>query len=612
MCSPGTLAHAALPVEAQHLAPVVLEEVDRLVGVAVRLAARLARLERHEGGELEDLPSHQLGGAEEHGGALARRRVAPRRQRRLGRGDRGLGLGTAAVGDRADDLGRPRRVHRREPLGRVGLAPADDERMVRAEPGAHRDERGVVGVAVLAPREVGVRLVDEARRRLRVGRRDRRAPRRLAAEVGRHRRRLDELLDGGALDERLAQERVVGGVLEQPPNEVGHARYQLADRRVLAQAQAQRADGVLDRLAHPVQGLDLERVVGEPQLARRHDRRRQRAHVVARERRAHVLGVAQHRLGELLVHRVRVGLVREDRHRPALLGGDDGLVVPVRALDETQVEAPVAVLRPGEEPGDVLLGVAQVGLDDGAGVVVGAELLLVEQRGEHLEGEVTVAELLEVERERRAVRHRAAHDRPQALLDGGDAAVEVDGVDLRVQRGDLEGEVDARERPPGAVVDDGDGRPRARLLGEAVDEAEVGLLIGLGLGLADARLAEHVEREAHAVAAQAAQRSGGVGRVAADDEALREALHLLADDGVGERRDGRARGGQVDAPAQRLGRRDALAGEVLAQMAGDLTAAAQGGEDVDEAQHLDLETLVAHRPVHHLALPALGREDGGL
>ena len=205
------------------------------------------------------------------------------------------------------------------------------------------------------------------------------------------------------------------------------------------------------------------------------------------------------------------------------------------------------------------VGVAQVGLDHGAGVVVAPELLLVEQRREDLVGEVAVAELLEVEGERRAVGHGAPHDRPQPVLDGGHAAVEVDRVDLREQRRDLEGEVDPRQRSPGGVVDDGDGGPRARLLGEAVDEAEVRPLVGLGLGLADARLAEDVEREAHAFAAQVAQRSHGVGRVAADDEALREALHLLADHGVGERRHGGPLGGEVDAPAQHRRRRDALA-----------------------------------------------------
>ena len=146
----GDVAHAPRPVEAQHLAPVVLEEVDRLVDVAVGLAPRLAGLEGHEGGELEDLLAHERGGAEEHGGALPRRRVAPGRERRLGRGDGGLGLGTPAVGGRADHLGRPRRVHRRQSLRGVGLATADDERIVRAEPAAHGGERGVVRVAVLA------------------------------------------------------------------------------------------------------------------------------------------------------------------------------------------------------------------------------------------------------------------------------------------------------------------------------------------------------------------------------------------------------------------------------------------------------------------------------
>ena len=41
-------------------------------------------------------------------------------------------------------------------------------------------------------------------------------------------------------------------------------------------------------------------------------------------------------------------------------------------------------------------------------------------------------------------------------------------------------------------------------------------------------------------------------------------------------------------------------------------AAAERGEDVDEAEHLHLETLVRHGPLHHLALQALAREPARL
>ena len=67
----------------------------------------------------------------------------------------------------------------------------------------------------------------------------------------------------------------------------------LADRRVLAQAQVQLAHGVLDRFAHAVQHLDLEGVVGEPEAAGRGDRRGQRAHVVTGEGRVHDVGCSR-------------------------------------------------------------------------------------------------------------------------------------------------------------------------------------------------------------------------------------------------------------------------------------------------------------------------------
>ena len=56
-----------------------------------------------------------------------------------------------------------------------------------------------------------------------------------------------------------------------------------------------------------------------------------------------------------------------------------------------------ALACPVDQTAQVVLGVAQIGLHDDAGLVVAAELVLVEQLLEDREGEVAVAELLEVE-----------------------------------------------------------------------------------------------------------------------------------------------------------------------------------------------------------------------
>ena len=110
----------------------------------------------------------------------------------------------------------------------------------------------------------------------------------------------------------------------------------------------------------------------------------------------------------------------------------------------------------------------------------------------------------------------------------------------------------------------------AASVGQAVEQVEVDLLVGAALGVADRGLAEHVQGEADAVAAQRPEGRDGAARVPAHDEALREALHLAADDGARQRRHGRAPAGEADAPAQRRRRGHALAREVLAQVAGDL------------------------------------------
>ena len=372
-------AHAARLAEAQHLAPVVLEKVDGLVDVADGLTACLAGLESHERGQIHRLVAHQFRRLEQHGGAHGRRGVPPRGQGSLrGRGG-GFGFGAAAVGDRADHLVRRGRIDRWQASGGVDVTSADAQWIVPAEAAAYGRQRGNVGVAVLTPREVGGRLVGERRRIVGVGQCDDRQPGGLGAEVGRCVRWLDELLHRGAFDERLAQERVVGGVLQQPPHQVGHARDELADRRVLPQVETHVTDGLLDGLAHAVQHLDLEGGVAQAQFASRLYGRRQRAHVVAGERGPHLARVLQHRARQLLVHGVGVRLVREHRDRPALLGGEHRLVVPIGAFDEAQVEDTAPLGGPRYQLREIAVGVAQVSLQDDAGVVVVAELVLIQK-----------------------------------------------------------------------------------------------------------------------------------------------------------------------------------------------------------------------------------------
>ena len=108
--------------------------------------------------------------------------------------------------------------------------------------------------------------------------------------------------------------------------------------------------------------------------------------------------------------------MREDRQRPALLSGEHRLVVPVGALDQADRDRRAAAAGPVDERAQVAFGVAQVGLDDDAGVGEVAELVFVEQLREDGVGQVAVAELLEVEVEEDAAVAGLAEDRPQASL----------------------------------------------------------------------------------------------------------------------------------------------------------------------------------------------------
>ena len=240
--------------------------------------------------------------------SAARKRTAARSRAGVSR-QRGKARRAAATAPLGLGLRRRSRPSPTTSPGRAGLTEvsvcvgldrlaADRQRPVLAEPAAAAPSARARGPPSNAsgsrPREVGVRLVDEGGRRRGVRRRARRGSRCGALpNVGRRAAAPARALTVRALGEGQAQERLVGRVLEQAPHEVGHAGDQLADRRVLAQAQAQLAHGGLDRLAHAVQHLQLEGAPGQAEGLGGGDGVGQRAHVVAGEGRADLVRCAR-------------------------------------------------------------------------------------------------------------------------------------------------------------------------------------------------------------------------------------------------------------------------------------------------------------------------------
>ncbi len=66
----------------------------------------------------------------------------------------------------------------------------------------------------------------------------------------------------------------------------------------------------------------------------------------------------------------------------------------------------------------------------------------------------------------------------------------------------LEREIDPGNRPVLIAVDQGNLRGRVERTGEPADQVQAGLLVNVGLGLADHRLAEQVGGEGQRLAAQ--------------------------------------------------------------------------------------------------------------
>ena len=106
-----------------------------------------------------------------------------------------------------------------------------------------------------------------------------------------------------------------------------------------------------------------------------------------------------------------------------------------------------------------------------------------------------------------------AEDRPEPGEDAVGGGLGVEGVEPGGEARELEREVGPGDRAAVVAVDLGDLGLGGERAGEAAEEVEAGLLVGVGLGLADDGLAEQVGGEREPLAAEPAdgrERLGGV------------------------------------------------------------------------------------------------------
>lgn len=326
------------------------------------------------------------------------------------------------------------------------------------------------------------------------------------------------------------------------------------------------------------------------------------AHVVRGEVGGDDVDVLEEEERQLFVVGVGFGFPLPDRDRPVALAGKDGLVVPVGALHEADVERAPVSPRPGDQIAEVALGVAQVRLHGDAHRRLMGELRFLEDGFEEREGEVLQLVALHVEVDQRADLGGPAEDRTEALLEGDDGVFRIRRVDVGRERGNFDRKIETRERAVGAEIAEGGRRLAREELGDRVEHLEVSPEKDVGLGGAHHRFAEEIDGRGEAKFRVAADLLDEVLTRFAGDELVGHVDDLRLD-GRGDEAGGKGGGGE--AGLQRGVQLDCLVAEIFLQVANDFGGGLKGGEDVDEAEQLRLERRVLHGPLHQPGVGAL-------
>ncbi len=261
-------------------------------------------------------------------------------------------------------------------------------------------------------------------------------------------RRLEQPVPLGALHERLAQERLVGRVLEQAPDQIGHARQQLPVRAIQSDPARRLQERLPEGFRHAVEHLELVAVRRNLQGARDLDHRRHAADVVRRAGQVADVVVPEDRLGRPLEGCVRRGLDRVNRSRPPGLSGQDRLVIPVRTLDEPDGDGKPLAPRPFQEPVGVLFALPEIGLQRESQVGVAPEFGIAPQPAIEFDRDVLERAHLRVETEESANRDDLAVQGLEATEHSVHGPFEICWVRQGKQRRWFDGHVDARDVAP--------------------------------------------------------------------------------------------------------------------------------------------------------------------
>ena len=330
----------------------------------------------------------------------------------------------------------------------------------------------------------------------------------------------DDLVERRLVVGQPVDEGGVGAVLQKAPHQIGEEILMAADRGIDPAGLVQpfgAGDLAVERLAHAVEPLIFEAAVG----AGEHRDGRDGVGIVGGELGIEDVAALEHQPGAGEIGDVGRDLAGEQRIAviAGILGALD-LGVPIGAFHQPHRQAAAGGERQVGQPCQHRVGALRIGLHGEAEAVPAGKRGCRRQAPEQLQREVEPIGLLGIDGEPEPAgarldgevldpRQQLVQD-PQALLLGI----------ARVQGGQLDRDRRAGEDVAGALVAGGGGH--------LIEGIAIARGIAVGIGHGHRRLAQHVVREAVAVAFQRGGDLQGLGNGAAHHELLAHDAHGLA------------------------------------------------------------------------------------
>src|SRR5256714_2622887 len=398
------------------------------------------------------------------------------------------------------------------------------------------------------------------------------------------------------LGEFRAQKSLVRSVLQQSPDKVGHSRQQLADRAVFANAITHFDQRALDRAGHAIQQLKFETAAIDPEFVRDRLRVRDAADIVRPEGGGNDRFIFQQHTREGFEIHVALRLLKIDRTIPSVLLRFNCFVIPVRALHQPHRETRAPCTTPFDQIAEIGFGVAQIRLNNDPGVGPVLEFSFAESCLEQLERNIFMRVAFHIEIDEGAEFAGAAQNWSQLRREMRNGVSRIGRIYLRIERRDFHGEIYKRKKLGIFSARIG---PASRFAREALQQIEATHRIFIGLFFTEDSLAQKIDSEPNLLRLPLAQRFHYILTIFSGDKLARHSGNIPSQD---KRTDPWDYARHAHPGPNHWREAISHPGKVFFKVLDDFVGVAERWQHIDKAEHLDLETLIAHGERHHVLI----------